>query len=98
MDEWFETLITLSLLNNYFFKEGCSVLNNDLTGNLSLLFIINPENSLHNTKIKTFGDHRIAMAFTIAGLLTPERNILDDENCINISFPEFNTLLHQVLI
>ena len=32
-------------LNNYFFKEGCSVLNNDLTGNLSLLFIINPENS-----------------------------------------------------
>ena len=60
-------------------------------------FIINPKNSLHNTKIKTFGDHRIAMAFTIAGLLTPERNILDDENCINISFPEFNKMLDMLL-
>ena len=60
-------------------------------------FIINPGNSLHNTNIKTFGDHRIAMAFTIAGLLTPERNILDDENCINISFPEFNKMLDMLL-
>ena len=61
-------------------------------------FIINPEKSLHHTNIKTFRDHRIAMAFAIAGLITSERNILDDENCINISFPEFNTLLHKVLI
>ncbi|SVC59575.1 uncharacterized protein METZ01_LOCUS312429, partial [marine metagenome] len=61
-------------------------------------FIINPEKSLHHTNIKTFRDHRIAMAFAVAGLITSERNILDDENCINISFPEFNTLLHKVLI
>ena len=60
-------------------------------------FIINPVNSLHHTNIKTFSDHRIAMAFTIAGLLTPERNILDDENCINISFPEFNKMLDMLL-
>ena len=32
-------------LNNYFFKKGCPVLNNVLTSNLSLLFVINPENS-----------------------------------------------------
>ena len=61
-------------------------------------FIINPEKSLHHTSIKTFRDHRIAMAFTVAGLITSERNKLDDENCINISFPEFNALLHKVLI
>ena len=60
-------------------------------------FIINPVNSLLHTSIKTFGDHRIAMAFSIAGLITSKRNILDDENCINISFPEFNTLLHKIL-
>jgi len=60
-------------------------------------FIINPGNSLCQTNIKTFGDHRIAMAFTIAGLLTPERNILDDKNCINISFPEFNKILDMLL-
>ena len=59
-------------------------------------FIINQSDSLFNTNIKTYGDHRIAMSFTIAGLLTPERNKLDDENCINISFPEFNSILQQV--
>jgi len=60
-------------------------------------FIINPINSLHHTNINTFGDHRIAMAFTIAGLLTNESNILDDEGCINISFPEFNKILDMLL-
>jgi len=60
-------------------------------------FIINPGNSLCHTNIKTFGDHRIAMAFTIAGLITPKRNILDDENCINISFPGFNAILDKVM-
>ncbi len=60
-------------------------------------FIINPVNSLLHTSIKTFGDHRSAMAFIIAGLLTPERNILDDEQCINISFPGFNTILDRIL-
>ena len=59
-------------------------------------FIINQSDSLFNTNIKTYGDHRIAMSFTIAGLLTPERNKLDDENCIRISFPEFNSILQQV--
>ena len=59
-------------------------------------FIINQSNSMFNTNIKTYSDHRIAMAFTIAGLLTPERNKLDDKNCINISFPEFNSILQQV--
>ena len=60
-------------------------------------FIIIPGNRISNTKIKTFNDHRIAMAFTIAGLLTSEKNILDDASCINISFPEFNTILDKVL-
>ena len=59
-------------------------------------FIINQSDSLFNTNIKTYGDHRIAMSFTIAGLLTPKRNKLDDENCINISFPEFNSIIQQV--
>ena len=60
-------------------------------------FIINPEKSLHHTNIKTFRDHRIAMAFSVAGLITSKRNILDDENCINISFPEFNNMLDMLL-
>jgi len=61
-------------------------------------FIINPEKSLHHTNIKTFRDHRIAMAFTVAGLITSKRNILDDENCINTSFPEFHEILESLLL
>lgn len=59
-------------------------------------FIVNPVAKLRHTHIKTFGDHRIAMAFTIAGLLTSEKNTLDDELCINISFPEFSEILNQI--
>ena len=59
-------------------------------------FIINPVTKLHHTNIETFGDHRIAMAFTIAGLLPSEKNTLDNENCINISFPEFSDILSQI--
>ena len=47
--------------------------------------------------IKTNYDHRIAMAFTIAGYITSERNILDDKCCIDISFPEFNSILESIL-
>ena len=59
-------------------------------------FIIIPGNRLSNTNVETFSDHRIAMAFTIAGLLTHDKNILDNESCINISFPEFNTILDEI--
>ena len=44
---------------------------------------------LYNTSIKTFSDHRIAMAFHIAGLFAKRRQILDDLRCISISFPSF---------
>ena len=59
-------------------------------------FIINPIKKLQHTHIKTFGDHRIAMAFTIAGLITSKKNTLDDEMCINISFPEFYEILSNI--
>ena len=39
----------------------------------------------------------IAMAFKIAGLLTSKQNTLDDEICINVSFPEFSEILGQIL-
>jgi len=60
-------------------------------------FIIIPGNRISHTNVKTFNDHRIAMAFTIAGLLTYEQNTLDNKSCINISFPEFNTILDEIV-
>ncbi len=59
-------------------------------------FIINPENTLHNTNITTFHDHRIAMAFTVAGLTTPSENELDNPQCMDISFPQFTSTLKSI--
>ena len=59
-------------------------------------FIINPGNRLHNTNINSFEDHRIAMAFTIAGYLTDKKNLIDSMECINISFPEFTDILATI--
>jgi len=47
-------------------------------------------------KIKTNGDHRIAMAFAIANLLTEEEIIIDDPDCVSVSFPSFWDLLNDL--
>ncbi len=39
--------------------------------------------------VETFGDHRIAMAFTVAGLITDEEVIIDKPECVSISYPQF---------
>ncbi len=52
-------------------------------------FIINGPTPLTGAKIKTFHDHRIAMAFTIGGLVTNGDVVLDHPECASISFPEF---------
>ena len=57
---------------------------------------INGPNILHNTSIKTYSDHRIAMTFTIAGLLSGKFNHIDDESCIDTSFPNFYNILKEI--
>jgi 3-phosphoshikimate 1-carboxyvinyltransferase len=42
----------------------------------------------HGAEIETYEDHRIAMSFAVAGLVTPGTFILG-ENCVEKSFPEF---------
>ncbi len=52
-------------------------------------FIINGPTQLKGVEIETFNDHRIAMAFTIAGLVADGDVVLDNQECISISYPEF---------
>lgn len=52
-------------------------------------FRIEGTEKLKGAKIDTFGDHRIAMAFTIAGLITDEEVIIDRPECVSISYPQF---------
>jgi 3-phosphoshikimate 1-carboxyvinyltransferase len=40
-------------------------------------------------RIRTWGDHRIAMAFAVLGLVSEEGVELDDPDCAAVSFPEF---------
>jgi 3-phosphoshikimate 1-carboxyvinyltransferase len=52
---------------------------------------------LRGGQLRAFGDHRIAMAFTIAALNADGDSELDDAGCVGISFPEFFDLLESVL-
>ena len=44
---------------------------------------------LHAAEIDSFGDHRIAMAFAIAGLFASGETIIRNTECVNTSYPGF---------
>ena len=54
------------------------------------------DNIFVNAKIKTYYDHRIAMAFLVMGLAPKKRIIVDNINCIKTSFPNFLTLMKDI--
>ena len=51
---------------------------------------------LRGSQIDSHGDHRIAMAFSIAALIANGETEIDGAECVAISFPEFFELLHSV--
>ena len=51
---------------------------------------------INKKKIKTYGDHRIAMSFEILSLLYKNKLIIDDESCISISYPDFKKHLKKL--
>ena len=59
-------------------------------------FAIQGRQQLRGCEIQSFHDHRIAMAFSIAGLVASgETGILDAE-CVAISYPDFFTTLREL--
>jgi 3-phosphoshikimate 1-carboxyvinyltransferase len=50
---------------------------------------------LRGAEIETYGDHRIAMAFAVAGLVAEGATLIRDSACVDISFPNFFTTLEQ---
>ncbi len=53
---------------------------------------------LRGAKLDAFGDHRIAMAFSIAALIAEgESEIARAEECVGVSFPEFFSILESVV-
>ena len=53
---------------------------------------------LHGAEIDSGGDHRIAMAFSVAALRAEGKSIIHGAESADISFPEFFSLLDQVAV
>lgn len=51
---------------------------------------------LHGAEIDPHSDHRIAMAFAIAGLVAEGTTVIKDSSCVEISFPDFFATLARV--
>ncbi|MEZ5429115.1 MAG: 3-phosphoshikimate 1-carboxyvinyltransferase [Pyrinomonadaceae bacterium] len=52
---------------------------------------------LRGARVESFGDHRIAMAFAVAGLLAEGETVIDGADCAAVSFPEFFEVLAGVV-
>jgi len=48
---------------------------------------------LVGSTVNSYGDHRIAMALTVAGLIADGETNIDDVACIDTSFPQFMNIL-----
>jgi len=58
--------------------------------------IITGPTFLKGAKVKSFGDHRIAMMLSIAGLIADGQVEIDDTACIETSFPGFKQILSEI--
>jgi 3-phosphoshikimate 1-carboxyvinyltransferase len=52
-------------------------------------FVIPPGSRIRGGRVRTFGDHRIAMAFALAGLVAESPVELDRPECVAVSYPDF---------
>ena len=59
-------------------------------------FAIEGPQPLKGSTVESAGDHRIAMAFTIAGLVAEGTTEISDADCAAVSFPEFYELLASI--
>ena len=45
--------------------------------------------SLNGTTCQSYGDHRVAMALAVAGLLAEGETVIEGAECVSVSYPEF---------
>jgi 3-phosphoshikimate 1-carboxyvinyltransferase len=53
--------------------------------------------ALHGAELESFGDHRIAMAFSIAALRAQGETLIRGSECAAISYPAFFSTLEQLV-
>lgn len=52
---------------------------------------------LKAARLPSFGDHRIAMAFAVAGLFGDGETIIEDTDCVDTSYPGFYDQLKKIM-
>jgi 3-phosphoshikimate 1-carboxyvinyltransferase len=52
--------------------------------------------TLHGAKIEPHGDHRIAMALSVAALGAKGETVIRDSDCVGVSFPEFFATMERL--
>ena len=60
--------------------------------------IIEGTGHLNGASIQSYLDHRIAMAFSVAGLASDGETQIVDSQCVDVSYPEFYATLNSVSI
>ncbi len=78
-----------------------------MVDNLSLLganieehddgFVVHGPSKLQGTRVSSYGDHRIAMAMAVAGLLAEGRTEITGSEVIDVSYPAFLTDVRSLL-
>lgn len=59
--------------------------------------VIRGKSKIKGGKIKSYGDHRIAMTFIVASLISESEIEIDDIECISTSYPKFLGDLNKLL-
>jgi 3-phosphoshikimate 1-carboxyvinyltransferase len=69
-------------------EEGLAAMGADITA-VEDGWVIDGPRYLEGARVSSHGDHRIAMALAIAGLMADGKTEIDGAECVEISYPEF---------
>lgn len=69
-------------------QEGLAAMGADITA-VEDGWVINGACHLEGARVSSHGDHRVAMALAIAGLIADGKTEIDGAECVEISYPEF---------
>ncbi len=59
--------------------------------------IVQGNATLQGAELESYGDHRIAMAFAIAGLFAQGQTVINNVDCVKTSYPTFEQTLQQFI-
>ena len=69
-------------------EEGLAAMGADITATDDG-WVINGPRALEGARVSAHGDHRIAMALAVAGLVADGKTEIDGAECVEISYPQF---------